>query len=221
MPYTYEYPHPAVTVDIAVFTFVDGRLKVLLIRRAQEPFRGMWALPGGFVEIDESLRRAAWRELREETGVHAAFLEQFGAFGHPNRDPRERVITVAYYALIPAERLHIQAGSDASDARLFDMDALPELATDHPKIVARAIARIRERIHDPVIALQLLPESFTLTELQQVFEQVQGATLDKRNFRKRILALDLVAPTGEQRKGGPHRPAALYRVKNRSDVPYR
>ena len=105
MPFTYEYPHPAVTADVIVFTIEDDKLKVLLIQRDRPPFEGMWAIPGGFIEIDESLRRAAWRELKEETGVHAAFLEQLGAFGHPDRDPRERVITVVYYSLIPVERL--------------------------------------------------------------------------------------------------------------------
>ena len=119
MPYTYDYPHPAVTVDVLIFTIHDNELRVLLIRRAMEPYEGRWALPGGFVGMHESLRRAAWRELKEETGVHAAFLEQLGAFGHPNRDPRERVITVAYYALVPHSRLEIRAASDAQDARLF------------------------------------------------------------------------------------------------------
>ena len=221
MPYTYDYPHPAVTVDIVIFTIVDDDFKVLLIQRGIEPHEGMWALPGGFVGIDESLRRAAWRELKEETGVHAAFLEQLSAFGHPDRDPRERVITVAYYALIPFDRLELKASTDARKAELFSMNKLPELAFDHAKILRRAHQKVKTKIDEPIIALQLVPESFTLSELQRVHERILGTSLDKRNFRKKILALDLLTPTGEQRRDGPHRPAKLYRVKDPSDVPYR
>jgi len=221
MTYTYDYPHPAVTVDIAIFTIQDDDFKVLLIQRGIEPFEGMWALPGGFVGIDESLRRAAWRELKEETGVNAAFLEQLSAFGHPDRDPRERVITVAYYALIPSDRLQLKASTDAREARLFSMSDLPQLAFDHAKILRRAHRKLKDRIDDTIIALQLVPESFTLSELQRVHERILGAPLDKRNFRKKVKALDLLTLTGEEKRDGPHRPAKLYRVKDRSDVPYR
>lgn len=221
MPYTYEYPHPAVTVDIVVVTIHDNDLKVLLIRRGEEPFSGMWAIPGGFVEERESLRRAAWRELREETGVTASFLEQFGAFGHPDRDPRGRVITVAYYALVPYDRLRIAAGSDAAEAELFAFRALPELAFDHAKILRRVRGRLREKVADPVIALQLVPERFTLTDLQRAYELVLDESVDKRNFRKKMLSIGLVEPTGEMKRSGPHRPARLYRVKDPADVPYR
>ncbi len=221
MAYTYDYPHPAVTVDIVIFTIDDDDLKVLLIQRGIEPYEGMWALPGGFVAIDESLRRAAWRELKEETGVHAAFLEQLGAFGHPDRDPRERVITVAYYALIPADRLELKASTDAREARLFSMSDLPELVFDHAKILRRAHEKVQAKIDEPIIALQLVPEAFTLSDLQRVHERILGTPLDKRNFRKKVMALDLLTPTGEQRRDGPHRPAKLYRVKDPADVPYR
>jgi len=221
MAYTYNYPHPAVTVDVAIFTIQDDDFKVLLIQRGIEPFEGMWALPGGFVNIDESLRRAAWRELKEETGVSAAFLEQLSAFGHPDRDPRERVITVAYYALIPSDRLQLKASTDAREARLFSMSDLPQLAFDHAKILRRAHQKLKDRIDDTIIALQLVPESFTLSELQTVHERILGAPLDKRNFRKKVKALDLLTLTGEEKRDGPHRPARLYRVKDPSDVPYR
>ena len=220
MAYTYEHPHPAVTVDIVVFTIAEGELKVLLIRRDAAPFEGSWALPGGFVEMNESLRRAAWRELREETGLNAAYLEQLQAFGHPDRDPRERVITVAYVALIPYERFDVQAASDARDARLFNLETLPELAFDHPRILRRACQRVKEKLSDPIIALQLVGKSFTLSELQRVHELILGKPLDKRNFRKKILAEGLIEATGDERRSGPHRPARLYTVKDPSDVPY-
>ena len=213
MTYTYEYPHPAVTVDVAVFTIADGRLAIVLVRRAAWPHAGKWALPGGFVGIDESLKRAAWRELREETGLKAGYLEQLGAFGRPDRDPRERVITVVYIALAPADRVELRAGSDAREARLFALDELPELAFDHARIVQLATERLRDRLDTEGVARQLLPEQFTLTELQQACEAVAGTPVDKRNFRKKLNALELVEATGEVRRDGPHRPAGLYRVK--------
>jgi 8-oxo-dGTP diphosphatase len=214
MPFTYEHPHPAVTVDVAVFTVSDGRLAVVLIRRAEWPHAGKWAIPGGFVGIDESLKRAAWRELREETGIKAGVLEQLGAFGRPDRDPRERVITVVYISLAAAHRLRLEAGSDASDARLFYIDDLPELAFDHSRILEHAIERLRDRIDTEAVARQLMPARFTLTDLQRACEAVSGDTIDKRNFRKKLKTLDLVEPTGGETQSGAHRPAKLYRVKS-------
>jgi 8-oxo-dGTP diphosphatase len=210
MPYTYEYPHPAVTVDVIVFTVEDARLKVLLIRRGQEPFKGQWAMPGGFVEIDESLKRAAWRELREETGVRAASLQQLGAFGRPDRDPRERIITVVYYSTVPRSQLQFRADSDASEAALFEVAALPSLASDHNRIIARAVERLRQQSDDVALALRFLPDTFTLAELQAVCECVAGRALDKRNFRKKVRLAGLVTATEETRRDGPHRPARLY-----------
>ena len=213
MPYTYDYPHPAVTVDIAVFTVSGGRLATVLVRRAAWPHAGKWAMPGGFVGIDESLKRAAWRELREETGLKAGRLEQLGAFGRPDRDPRERVITVVYIALAAGGELTLAAGSDAADARVFFVDELPELAFDHARIFGHAVERLRSRLDTAGIARHLMPERFTLTELQRACEAVSGTAIDKRNFRKKLKALDLVEPTGEETRGAPQRPAKLYRVK--------
>ncbi len=213
MSYTYAYPHPAVTVDVVVFTVRGGNLEILLIKRGEWPHTGKWAIPGGFVEIDESLKRAALRELREETGVKAGALEQLGAFGHPDRDPRERVITIVYIALVPSDRLQFEAGSDAAEASLFGVDELPELAFDHDKILRRA----RERLHDKLdiddVARLLMPAEFTLSELQRAYERISGVAVDKRNFRKKVNSLELLELTGGKKRDGAHRPAKFYRVK--------
>ena len=213
MPYTYEYPHPAVTVDVAVFTAVAGVLNVLLVQRKQWPHTGKWAIPGGFVEIDESLKRAAWRELREETGVQAGLLEQLGAFGRPDRDPRERVITVAYIALARFDQLRIEAGSDARDARLYPVDDLPELAFDHDRILMRARERLRDRLGITEVARLLMPAEFTISELQSVCESISAEPVDKRNFRKKLKMLDVLVDAGALRQTGPSRPARLYFAK--------
>lgn len=214
MNYTYVYPHPAVTVDIVVFTIENDELKVLLIQRDQEPFEGQWAIPGGFIDIDERLSDAAKRELKEETGVSAAYLEQLYTFGNPGRDPRERVISVAYYALIPIDQLSLAAGDDARDAKLFGMDELPALAFDHDNMLRLAKQRVTERLNDASFAFRMLPATFTMYELRRVYELFLGETLDKRNFRKKIIALDEIEETGEKRESVRHRPARLYRVKN-------
>jgi 8-oxo-dGTP diphosphatase len=216
--YRYEYPHPAVTTDIVIFTIRDDRLKLLLIRRGGEPFKGKWALPGGFVGIDESLEDGARRELEEETGVSAVWLEQLYTFGAPDRDPRERVITVAYYALIPSDRLAIRAATDAEAVGWFAMDELPELAFDHRRIVAMACERLKAKLDYSTIAFQFMPARFTLSELQRVYEIILGEEIDKRNFRKWVLALEQIEETGEQRREGAHRPAMLYRVKEPGEV---
>ena len=213
MSYSYEYPHPAVTVDVIVFTVRGGNVEVLLIKRGEWPHTGKWAIPGRFVEIDESLKRAALRELREETGVKVGFLEQLGAFGHPDRDPRERVITVAYIALLPSDQLHIEPGSDASDAQLFGINELPELAFDHDKILRRARERLRDNLDIDDVATLLMPDEFTLSELQHACETITDVSIDKRNFRKKVQVLELLELTGGDKRDGPHRPAKLYRVK--------
>lgn len=216
--YQYEYPHPAVTTDIVIFTIRDGQLKLLLIRRGGEPFKGKWALPGGFVEIDEDLEEGARRELEEETGVSGVWLEQLYTFGRPGRDPRERVITVAYYALVPSDRLAIRAATDAEAVGWFALDELPPLAFDHAEIVAMARERLVAKLDYSTVAFQFMPAAFTLSELQRVYEIVLGEEIDKRNFRKWVLALKQIEETGEQRREGAHRPAMLYRVKEPGEV---
>jgi len=214
----YEYPHPAVTTDVVIFSIRDNCLKLLLIKRGGEPYKGKWALPGGFIQLDESLDQCARRELREETGLDGVFLEQLYTFGEPQRDPRERVITVAYYALIPSEKLSLCAASDAEAVGWFAMDELPALAFDHSKIVEMAHERLIAKLDYSTIAFQFMTTEFTLTELQQVYEIILQADIDKRNFRKWVLAMEKVEETGEVKRDGPHRPAKLYRVKDPGKV---
>jgi 8-oxo-dGTP diphosphatase len=216
--YKYDYPHPAVTTDIVIFTIRDERLKLLLIRRGGSPFKGKWALPGGFVGIDESLEDCARRELEEETGVSGVYLEQLYTVGAPDRDPRERVITVAYYALIPSDKLAIRAATDAEAVGWFALDELPELAFDHAGIVAVARDRLVAKLDYSTIAFQFMPRRFTLSELQRVYEIILGQEIDKRNFRKWVLALEQIDKTSEQRRDGAHRPAMLYCLREPGEV---
>jgi len=208
-----DYPRPAVTVDVVIFTLRDGDLQVLLVRRKKPPFQGMWALPGGFVRIDESLEDAALRELEEETGVRDVYLEQLYTFGDPDRDPRGRVITVAYFALVPANAVHACAGDDAAEARWWSMYHLPPLAFDHADILAYALQRLRYKLEYTAVGFELLPETFTLSELQAAYEVILGEKLDKRNFRRKILSADILEETGEYRTG-EGRPAKLYRFRD-------
>lgn len=220
MPYTYEFPHPAVTTDVVVFTVRDERLQVLLVRRLNPPFQNSWALPGGFVDIDEDLEAGALRELEEETGVTGVFLEQLYTFGDPERDPRERVITVAYFALVPREHIRIQAGSDAGEVNWHPCEQLPSLAFDHDTIIAMAQKRLAAKLEYSTIAFQFLPEKFTLSELQQVYEIIHGEPLDKRNFRRRMVSYGLLQETGEKVRNGNHRPARLYCARSPGSVEF-
>lgn len=211
--YSYRHPHPAVAVDMAIWSCVEGDLQLLLIRRAVEPFKGKWALPGGFLRIAEDLEAAAKRELQEETGLTNVPLFQIGAFGAPDRDPRERVISVAHGAIVRAEEVHINAGTDATEARWWSMKSLPPLAFDHPAIIEQGRAHLINAARHTDAALRFLPAEFTLTELQHVYEAVYGETLDKRNFRKWIDQMAWLRPTKKYATGGRHRPALLYRAR--------
>ncbi len=216
--YSYEYPHPAVTTDVVIFTIRDEQLKLLLIKRGGKPYQGKWALPGGFVGMDEDLDGGARRELAEETGVSGVYLEQLYTFGKPDRDPRERVITVAYYALIPSDKVQLRAATDAEAVGWFGMDELPTLAFDHSEIVTMAHQRLVAKLDYSTIAFQFMPEDFTLSELQDVYAIILQEEIDKRNFRKWVLAMERIEETGEERRDGPHRPAKLYRVKDPGKV---
>jgi len=202
----------SVTVDVVLFTIRDRRLQVLLIKRKIKPFANRYALPGGFVLQNESLDAAAVRELREETGVDRVYLEQLYSFGDPRRDPRGRVITVAYYALVPNKQA-LHAGTDAAEAAWFSADALPPLAFDHRKIVDYAHQRIRNKLDYTNVGFELLPPKFTLTELQLVHEAILGHPLDKRNFRRKITQKGIVKSLDEWVQTA-RKPAQLYRFTN-------
>ena len=217
-PFCYPYPHPAVTTDVSLFTIRHRQLQVLLIRRGSAPFQGIWALPGGFLGIDEDLESCAKRELREETGISGVYLEQLYTFGQPGRDPRERVISVAYYALSRSDRLSLRAASDAQETGWFPTESLPDLAFDHADIIRLAQQRLVAKLDYTTIAFQFLPQVFTLSELQSVYETLLNQPLDKRNFRKRMLARGLLEETGGQTRNGNHRPARTYRIKNPEQV---
>ncbi|HKK79610.1 MAG TPA: NUDIX domain-containing protein [Phaeodactylibacter sp.] len=212
MPYTYDYPRPALTVDCVIFGLDESQeLKVLLIQRDQEPFAGKWALPGGFVEMDEPLEQAALRELEEETGVREVFIEQLYTFGAPERDPRGRVVSVAYYALVNLSEHPVQAASDARKVDWYGLNELPGLGFDHRQILKAAVDRLRAKVRYQPIGFELLPEHFTLSQLQRLYETVLGVEeLNKRNFRTRILKMGVLEEVGKQ-EGVAHRPAKLYR----------
>ena len=204
-------PKPSVTVDVVIITLRGEALEVLLVKRDVAPYRGKWAIPGGFVRLSESLETAAQRELREETGVAHVYLEQLYTFGDPGRDPRGRVISVAYIALVPAP-LAVKAGSNAREACWWSLQALPPLAFDHDQILRYALARLRYKIEYSAVGFRLLPEKFTLSELQRAYEIILGEPLDKRNFRRRLSQAQVIEPTEEVRMG-EGRPARLYRFR--------
>jgi 8-oxo-dGTP diphosphatase len=209
--YNYEYPRPALTVDCIVFGLdAQQELKVMLIQRNIPAFLGQWAIPGGFVRIDETLEEAALRELQEETGIHHIFLEQLYTFGDLGRDPRDRTVTVAYFALINLVEQKIQASTDARAAEWFAISNIPQLAFDHNQILQIAIARLRSKIRYEPIGFELLPQNFSLSQLQRLYETVLDRPLDKRNFRKKILGMDLLIDTGKVEHNVAHRAAKLY-----------
>jgi 8-oxo-dGTP diphosphatase len=203
------------TVDCVVFGLDDQELKVMLIQRGLPPFEGKWALPGGFVRVEETLDEAARRELEEETGLRKIFLEQIYTFSAVDRDPRERVVSVAYYALVNLRDHLVHAATDARDAAWFGVHDVPSLAFDHAEILRVALERLRGKLRYQPVGFELLPKKFTLSELQHLYELVLERTLDKRNFRKRVLAMDLLEETDEVQQDVAHRAARLYRFDER------
>jgi 8-oxo-dGTP diphosphatase len=206
-------PQPLVTVDTVIFALRDDDLQVLLVRRKHPPFEGAWAIPGGFVEIDETLEAAARRELQEETGLAGVILEQLYTFGDPGRDPRGRSITIVYFAAVPADGVAPRAGDDAAEVGWWSIYHLPPLAFDHDQILRYALTRLRYKLEYTAVGFNLLPERFTLTQLQAAYEIVLGVKLDKRNFRRKILSAGVIEPAGGYRCG-EGRPACLYRYRD-------
>ena len=207
--YCYKYPHPAVTTDCVIFGFNGERLQVLLIERGIEPYKGRWAFPGGFLKMDETAEEGAKRELKEETGLADAYIQQLHTFSNPDRDPRERVITIAYYALVKIQE--VKGGDDAASARWFPLDEIPPLAFDHDYILRMATQRLREQIHFQPIGFELLPEKFTIKELQSLYEAILGINFDRRNFAKKMLHLEILTELDETVWPTPKREARLYK----------
>lgn len=209
--FTYAFARPALAVDCVVFGYRSEQLMLLLIERGEPPFEGKWALPGGFVRIDETLDRAAERELVEEAGLRLSYLEQLYTLGSLERDPRERVVTVAYFALVNTPEHEPRASTDARRAAWFAVGEQPPLAFDHDLIVERGLERLRSKVRYRPIGFGLLDESFTLSELQRLYEVILGRALDKRNFRKKILKLGFVVPTDRKERGVARRAARFFK----------
>ena len=206
-----NFKRPGLAVDCVVFGLDEKELKIILIQRDIEPYAGRWALPGGFVHIDESLEKAAMRELKEETGIEKVFLEQLYTFGDVHRDPRERVVAVAYYALVKLSDHNIKATTDARNAAWFSVDDIPKLPFDHNRIIETALKRLRGKVRYEPIGFELLPEKFTLTQLQTMYEKILEQAIDKRNFRKKILGMELLKELDEVQMDVAHRAARLYK----------
>lgn len=206
--YTYKYPHPSVTTDCVIFGFDGTSLKVLLVERGLEPFKGRWAFPGGFLNMDESAEAGALRELQEETGLTGAYIKQFHTFSQPDRDPRERVITIAYYALVRLQ--NVRGGDDASRAEWFALDKVPALAFDHDLILRVALNELRKQIHFEPIGFELLPEKFTIKELQLLYEAILDVKFDRRNFYNKMKHLGILSQLDETVQNSPQREAFLF-----------
>ena len=206
---------PIVAVDVAIFTVLEGGLKILLVKVKKPPYAGLWALPGGIIRSDESLNQAAYRELAEKTGVKNVYLEQLYTFGDVTRDRTRRAISTVYFALLTATGLNLTTTPKYAGIEWFSADRLPPLAYDHARVIRYGVQRLCWKLEYTNVAWSLLPETFTLTDLQNVYEAILGKKLDRRNFRKKILSLPLLASTGKRRRAGAHRPAVLYRFPRR------
>ena len=205
-----------ITTDVVIFTIKDNKLQVLLVKRANEPFKGRWAIPGGFIRLSENLDNAALRILKEKTNVDNIYLEQLYTFGDPLRYPSSRVITCAYFALIRSDdiKLSFDNSQGITEVQWHEVYNLPTLAFDHKEIIEYSIKRMRERLEFCPISFQLLPEKFTLTELQKSYELILDMKLDKRNFRKKVLTGSVLKELNEYTKIGSKRPARLYSFDN-------
>ncbi len=217
--YTYQYPHPALTVDCIIFGFDGQNLKVMLIQRKSEPFAKMWALPGAFIDEAESLESCAERVLMKECNISGVYLEQLFTFGNPARDPRERVISVAYMGLVKTADFELIAGNDELQIEWRDVKEIPDLAFDHQQILQTAIDRIRGKIRYQPIGFELMNPKFTLPQLQQLYEAILGQSLDRRNFRKKLLTMQILKQLPEKQQNVAHKAAFYYEFdKERYEV---
>ena len=206
--YIYKYPRPEVTTDCVIFGFDGQDMQVLLIERGLEPYKGKWAFPGGFLQMDETAEEGALRELKEETGLEAAYIDQLHTYSDPKRDPRDRVITIAYYALVRIQE--VKGGDDAARAKWFPLDEVPQLAFDHDRILRDAVKELKERIHFEPIGFELLPEKFTMKDLQMLYEAILGVKFDRRNFSKKMMHYELLTQLDETVWPTAKREAVLY-----------
>ncbi len=213
--YCYDYPRPALTADCVIFGFSENELKILLIERGIVPFKGQWAFPGGFVHMEEDTKTAAIRELYEETGLQNVYMEQLCTVSSPDRDPRGRVVSVVYFALVKPENFKPTAGDDAGKAEWFSISDIPKLAFDHDEILQTAILRLKGKIRYQPVGFELLPEKFIFSQLQAIYETVLEIKLDRRNFRKKIIKSGLITELNEKQTNVAHR-AASYFIFNKN-----
>jgi 8-oxo-dGTP diphosphatase len=210
--FSYKYPHPAVTVDCVIFGFDGKSLRILLIERGVEPFKGSWALPGGFVKIDETVDKAAIRELQEETNVRGIYMSQLSVFSEVDRDPRERVITVAFYALVKPSDHDVIGGDDAASARWFSLDDYPPLVFDHEQIVKAAFAQLQRNFRAGNVGLELFEDKFSISQLYTLHSLVTKKEIDRRNFYKKVTSYNYIEPTNEKMSETPHKPSQLFSI---------
>jgi 8-oxo-dGTP diphosphatase len=210
--YKYEYPHPAVTADCVIFGFDGKSLRILLIERGVEPFKGSWALPGGFVRIDETVEEAAIRELQEETNVKGVYMSQLGVFSKVDRDPRERVITVAFYALVKPTDHDVIGGDDAASAQWFSLDDYPIPVFDHEQIIKAAYAQLQRNFRAGNVGLEMFEDKFSISQLYLLHSLVTQKDIDRRNFYKKMTSYDYIEPTNEKMSDTPHKPSQLFSI---------
>lgn len=206
-----QYQNPALAVDLAVFGYHDRKLSVLLLNRKDEPFKDQWVLPGGFVQMEESFQQTCTRMLQTKLGIDKVYLEQLYSFDDPQRDPRGRVVSVSYYALINPQKFEIVAGSMANDVKWVDVNKVPKLGFDHKKIFQLALQRLRAKILYNPIGFELLDDQFTMPELHQLYECILGVSMDRRNFTRKIISSGFVIATGNKREGSQNRAPELFR----------
>lgn len=209
-----KYKFAVIATDVVIFTVQDNQLKVLLINMKKPPFNSFWACPGGLVKPSESVDESAKKQLNKKTGVKDVYLAQLHTFGEVDRDPFGRVVSVVYFALIPSDNLNLSTTKEYQDVAWFPVDKLPILAYDHSQIINMAIDRLKQKLEQSNIVYSLLPKKFSLTDLQDIYELILNRSLDKRNFRKKILSLNLIKQTGKKRFGEANRPARLYEFGN-------